>query len=131
MRRGLEVLLAGLLAGLAIGQAGCRSESRPWSPPDELKVKIISDAAFVRTEGGDYLDGYLAEYESEFQKRRMFMALELVRYDDGDRLIVTGRFNGDFVRWPSGDPAPAKVPVFEVEKAKPNVPTAPDIPPVK
>jgi hypothetical protein len=131
MRRGLERRLAVLLAGLAMAQAGCRSEHRSWTPPDELKVKIVSEAAFVRTDRGDYIDGYLAEYESEFQKRRMFMALEIVRYDDGDRLIVTGRFNGDFVRRPSDDPALAKVPVFEVEKAKPNVPAAPNIPAIK
>jgi len=131
MRRALEVLLLGLAFGSALGQAGCQSDGRPWVPPEEHKVKVVSEAAFARTSGGDYIDGYLAEYESEFQKRRMFMALEIVRYVNGDRLLVTGRFSGDFVRMASGDPALDKVPVFEVEKARPNVPTAPDIPALK
>lgn len=131
MRRGLEVLLAGLLAGLAIAQAGCGSGGRPWIPSEAHKVKVVSEAAFARTAGGDYVDGYFAEYESEFQKRRMFMALEIVRYVNGDRLLVTGRFSGDFVRMASGDPALDKVPVFEVEKARPDVPEAPDIPDIK
>jgi len=131
MRRGLEVLLPGLLLGLAIAQAGCQSGRRPWAPPEEHRVKVVSDAAFVRTTGGDYVDGYFAEYESEFLKQRMFMALEIPRYVRGDRLLVSGRFNGDFILMPSGGSAQDRAPVFEVEKSRLYVPRAPDVPTLK
>ncbi len=131
MRRALEILLPGLLLGLALAQAGCRSDSRPWAPPDELKVTIASDALFLRTRGGDYIDGCLADYEREFQKLRLFMALELTAYTKGERLIVTGRFTGDTVRAPYDGRTGEAVRVFEVERAKPYVPAAPDIPAIK
>lgn len=131
MRRALEILLPGLLVGLAIAQTGCQSDGRPWTEPEENKVRVVSDAAFVRTDRGDYIDGYVVEYESEFQPCRMFMAVELPRYVKGDRLLITGRPTGDFVRLPSADPAQGQVPVFEVEKAGPDVPKAPDVPPIK
>ena len=92
-----------LLLGLAFALSGCDSGSRTWVPPQEEQVTIISDAAFVRTGQGDFVDGYLAEYHTDFQKRRMFMALEIPHYLKGDRLIVTGRFTGDSVRMSSGD----------------------------
>jgi hypothetical protein len=131
MRRALEVLLLGLAFGSALGQAGCQSDGRPWVPSEEHKVKVVSEAAFVRTGRGDFVDGYLAEYHTDFKKQRIFMVLELPHYLKGERLIVTGRFSGDFVRMASGDPALDKVPVFEVEKARPDVPEAPDIPLLK
>lgn len=131
MRRTPEVLLASFLLGLALVQAGCRSDTRPWVPPQEYNATVVSDTAFVRTGRGDYVDGYLAEYELEFQKQRMFIALKLPRYLKGDRLIVAGRFTGDNVLMPIGGPDPEKVPVFEVEKAEPNIPKAPDIPTIK
>jgi len=124
-------LLTALLAGLAFMQAGCRSASRPWVPPEDCKVKILSDAAFVRTSRGDYVDGYLAEYNTDFQKERMFMVLEIPCYARDDRLIVTGRFTGDSVRMSFGDQKQEKVPVFLVERAKPNIPSVPGIPTLK
>ena len=131
MRSVLETLGLGLILGLALAQVGCRSDGRPWAPPDERKVTIASDALFLRTKGGDYVDGYLADYEWEFQKQRLFLALELTPYLKGDRLDVTGRFTGDTVRVSiEGRPA-EEVRVFEVERAKPNVPDAPDIPAIK
>ena len=128
LRRALEIIGPGLLLGLALVQAGCRSDSRPWEEPQDHKVTIISEAAFVRTGQGEYVDGYLVEYESEFERRRMFMVLEIARYHKNERLIVTGRLTDDSVRMVSGDPAGETVPVFLVERAEPNIPKAPDVP---
>jgi hypothetical protein len=131
MRRGLEVLWPGLLVGLAIAQAGCQSEGRSWVPPQDHKVTVVSDAAFVRTSRGDFVDGYLADYESEFQKRRMFMVLEIPRYLKGDRLVVTGRFTGDSVRLSFAGRPLEEARVFEVERAVPDVPKPPEIPAIR
>lgn len=131
MRRGLKVLLPGLLVGLAVVQAGCQSEGRPWVAPEEHRVRLVSDAEFIRTSQGDYVDGYLAEYESEFQVHRMFISMELLPYAKEDRLLVSVRRTGDFVRMPSEGPGQGRVPVFEVEKAQPDVPGAPDISTIK
>lgn len=130
-RPAAAALLAAALAGLVFSNAGCGSDWGSWTEPDELKVKVLSGAMFVRTDAGDYIEGCLAEYDKELRPARMFMALELPRYAASDRLVVTGRFEDDFVRIPGRDPAPDKVPVFDVDKAKPNVATAPDIPPIK
>lgn len=131
MRRAAKLLLPALVLGLGLAQAGCDSGLHEWVPPEDHNVKIVSAAAFVRTSQGEYVDGYLAEYEDQFRKQRMFMALEIQPYLEGDRLIVTGRFTGDTVRLPPGDRSRDEIPVFEVEQAKPNVPKAPDIPPRK
>jgi hypothetical protein len=131
VRRALKALWLTLILGLAFVQAGCRSGLHPWVPPEDCKVKIISDAAFVRTSQGDYVDGYLAEYNTDFRKERMFMALEIPHYLKGDRLIATGRFTGDSVRMSFGDQKQEKVPVFLVERAAPNIPSAPGIPTLK
>jgi hypothetical protein len=131
MRRALETLLLGLAFGSALGQAGCQSDGRPWVPPEEHRVKVVSEAAFVRTGRGDFVDGYLAEYHTDFKKQRMFMVLEIPHYLKGDRLIVTGRLTGDSVQLSFEAENDEKIPVFEVEKTRPNVPTAPDIPALK
>ncbi|MGZ5452864.1 MAG: hypothetical protein ACXW2R_01445 [Candidatus Aminicenantales bacterium] len=94
-------------------------------------MKIISDAASVRTSQGEYVEGYLAEYDAEFQKQRMFMTLEIAHYLKGERLIVTGRFTEDSVRMPLRDQNQENVSVFEVERAVLNIPKAPNIPPLK
>jgi hypothetical protein len=131
MGRAFRIFLPSLLLGLALAQAGCDAESRRWVPPQEHKVTIVSDATFVRTSRGDYVDGYLAVYDSEFQRQRMFMVLDIPHYLKGDRLILTGRFTDDSVRRPFGDRGPEEVRVFEVERAAPNVPAAPKIPTLK
>jgi len=131
MRRIIKTLWPTLLLGLAFVQAGCRSGLHPWVPPEECKVTIVSDAAFVRTGQGDHVDGYLAEYNTDFRKERMFMVLEITHYLKGDRLILNGRFTGDSVRMPFRDKKQEKVPVFLVERAKPNIPSVPVIPTLK
>lgn len=130
MNRAARILLPGLLVALAL-QAGCRSDVHPWVPPQGFKVTVASDPVFVRTVRGDYLDGYLADYESEFKKQRMFLAVEIPHYARGDRLIVQGRFIDDDVRSSFGGRAADNVRVFVVEEAEPNVPAAPDVPTIK
>lgn len=131
IRRVIEALEAGLLLGLALAQAGCQSDGRSWIPPDEHKVTIASEALFLRTQRGDYVDGYLASFESGFQRQRMFMTLELMPYLKGDRLVVTGRFAGDTVRVSFEGRPWEEVRVFKVERAKPSVPLEPVIPSIK
>ncbi|MEN6559964.1 MAG: hypothetical protein ABFD52_04220 [Acidobacteriota bacterium] len=128
-RRVPEILLTALLAGLAFLAAGCDPEGRSWIEPEDLEVKVLSGAMFVRTSRGDYVDGFLAEYTKDFETRRMFMAMEITRYVKGERLAVTGRFAGGSVRLAPGERARETVPVFEVERAAPRVSKAPDLPP--
>jgi len=101
------------------------------SGPRGRTMTIVSDAMFVRTAGGDYVDGYLADCESRFLKQRLFLALELTPYAKGDRLDVSGETSGDSVFLPSGRGVLEKVPVFEVARAEPNVPEVPAIPAIK
>jgi hypothetical protein len=129
MRRVLRVLGTGVLLALIAVQAGCHSDLHPWVEPEEHQVKILSDAEFVETRQGDFVDGYLAEYVTGFESKRVFLALEITRYLKGDRLTVTGRFVDDSVRM--ADLQPETVLVFEVERAQPTVPKAPDIPRLK
>lgn len=109
-----------LLAGLFL-QGGCGTSGEGWVPPEEHNVRIVSEAQFVRTRSGEYFDGYFAEYEDRFESKRMFMALDITRYDKGERLTVTGRFSDDHVGMPLDDRQAVDVPVFHVHKAAPVV----------
>lgn len=104
------------------------SESRPRALPRGQSMTLVSDAMFVRTARGDYVDGYLADYVSDFEKHRLFLVLEITPYAKGDRLDVSGQVGRDFVFLPAG---PEKIPLFEVERAVPNLPMAPGIPALK
>jgi hypothetical protein len=101
------------------------------SGPGGQAMTIRSDAMFVRTARGDYVDGYLADCESRFQKQKLFLALQLTPFVKGDRLDVLGETTGDSVLLPLGGGPLEKVPVFEVERAGPYVPAAPNIPGIK
>lgn len=127
MRHFRKVLLSAMIIGLLFLQFGCQPIFKPRAPVQEYKVKIISDAEFVRTRQGEYVDGYLAEYESQFQKRWMFIVLEIQKYMKDERLIVKGRLTEDFVRMSFRDQFDAEVPVFEVGRAVPD-PRGPDAP---
>jgi hypothetical protein len=59
------------------------------------------------------------------------MALETQKYVRDERLIVTGKLTGDFVRMSFKDRIDAKVPVLQVDKAAPNIPSNPTIPVLK
>ena len=102
-------------------QGGCGAAHEGRMPPQEHNVKIVSDAQFVRTRGGEHLDGYFAEYRVRFEKKRMFMAFDITRYDKGEWLTVTGRFANDHVQMPLGDGGAVDVPVFHVRRAAPVV----------
>lgn len=110
--------------------AGPLPELRSRSGPKGQIMTIVSDASFVRTVGGDYVDGYFADCESDFQKQRLFLVMELTPFAKGDRLDVSGETRGDSVVVPSAG-VPMKVAVFDVRRAAPNVPAFPAIPAVK
>jgi hypothetical protein len=131
VRRVNRGLLPAIVIGLAFVQAGCQSHFEPWVPDEDHKVTIISDAKFVRTSRGEYVDGYLAKFQSQFEQQWMFMVLEIPHYLKGERVIVTGRFIDDSVRMSIDDQSPEKVPVFKVESARPNIPSASDVPALK
>ena len=128
MRYFANGLLPVMIMGSIFLQIGCQSGFKPGIPDQTYKVKVVSDAEFVRTRHGEYVDGYLAECESQFQKQRMFIALEIQKYTKDDRLIVTGRPTQDFVRMSFEDLVDAEVPVFRVGRAEPSIPTAPNVP---
>lgn len=131
MRRGPKILLAGQLVGLALLLADCKSTFRTWVPPETHNITITSDALFVRTSEGDYVDGYLAEYQSEFRKERMFIVLELPHYVKGERLIMSGRPANATVQIELDGRAYEGVPAYIVERASPNIPSVPKIPTLK
>ena len=110
--------------------AGALPELRSRSGPKGQVMTVVSEAAFVRTAGGDYVDGYFADCEADFQRTRLFLAMELTPFAKGDRLDVSGETTGDSVVVPAAG-LPVKVAVFEVRRAAPNVPAAPAIPAVK
>lgn len=117
-----------LLAGLFL-HGGCGTSGEGWVPPEEHNVRIVSEAQFVRARSGEYFDGYFAEYQMRFESKRMFMALDITRYDKGERLTVTGRFADDHVPMPLDGGAAVDVPVFHVQKAAPVVWSDPKLPP--
>ncbi len=131
MRHLVKAPVPAMIMGSIFLQIGCQSGLKPGIPDQTYKVKIASDAELVRTRHGEYVDGYLAECESRFQKQWMFIALEIQKYVKDDRLIVTGRPTEDFVRMSSKSLVDAEVPVFRVGRAEPNIPSAPNVPMLK
>lgn len=131
MPRAPKILLAVQLPALAFLLAGCQSQIRPWTPPEELKVMLVSDALFIRTSEGDYVDGYLAEYESSFRKERMFMVLTLPHFLKGDRLVMEGTPTEATVRIALDGRIYDRIRIYVVQRASPNVPSAPNIPTLK
>ena len=124
-------LLPGMIIGSLFLQIGCQAGFKPGVPEQTYTVKLISDAEFVRTHRGEYVDGYLVEADLEFQRQWMFMALEIQKYERDERLIVSGKLTGDFVRMSFKDQVDAEVPVFRVDRAAPNIPSSPTIPVLK
>jgi hypothetical protein len=117
--------------GRSLSPAVDLAESRPRALLPGQNMTIVSDALFVRTGQGDYVDGYLAEYYTDFRRERMFIVMEIARYLKGERLKVIGEFTGDSVRITLEDQEQEKVPVFLVERAAPNIPQAAQIPRLK
>ena len=114
-----KILLLAMLFGLLFPQVDCQPFFKKKAPAQDYKVKIISDAKFVRTRHGENLDGYLVEYELRFQKQWMFIVLEIQKYRKGDRLIVSGRFTDDYVRMSPDNQIDADISVFHVQRAEP------------
>ena len=131
MRHLKGVLLPGLIIGSLFLQIGCQAGFKQGIPDQTYTVKLISGAEFVLTFRGEYLDGYLVEADEQFQRQLMFMALETQKYVRDERLEVSGRLTGDFVRISFKDWIGAKVPVLQVDRAAPNIPLSPTIPVLK
>ena len=110
-------------AALSIGFLSCllccRDYPHGGAEVQEFEVKILSEAESVRTRLGERLTGYLAEYELDFAKHRVFLALEIHKYEKDERLTVKGVLAEDSVRIPYGDLPAADVPVLHVRKAAP------------
>jgi len=112
-------LALALFCGLLASSLCCRDYPRRGSEVLELDLKILKDAESVRTRQGERLGGYLAEYEENFQKQRIFISLEILKYAKGERLTVRGSIADDSVRISYGDQPAADIPVFYVRKAAP------------
>jgi hypothetical protein len=91
----------------------------------DANIRILTDPMSVRTRGGERLDGYLAEYVFEYERHRIFVALEIPKYVKDERLTVKARSTQDTVLTAFGDQPEAEYPVFEVLKAEPYVPEKP------
>ncbi len=94
-------------------------QARPGLRDFEAEVKILKDAEPVRSRLGERLAGYLAEYEVDFEARRAFLSLEILKYEKGERLMVRGDIGKDTVRVSYGDPPVLEVPIVYVVKAGP------------
>lgn len=97
----------------------CQEFPHRGSEIKEFEVKILKEAESVRTRQGERLAGYLAEYEEDFQARRIFLSLEILRYEKGERLTVKGSIAEDSVRLAYGGQPALEVPVVYVRKAGP------------
>jgi hypothetical protein len=119
MNCGKKIMLVATLFGLLFSTVSCQDFLKEGVPVEEFEVNILTEAESVRTRLGDYLGGYLAEYELDFQKHRIFAAFEIQKYEKGERLRVIGRFTDDYVRMSYGDQINADFPVFRIQRAKP------------
>ena len=122
MSRPRRIHLAALLFGYLLPLLGCQGLPHGGASVEGFEVTILTDAISVRTQPGEYLEGYLAEYDSRLEKHRVFMALEIQKYVKGERLTVRGRFVDDSVRLAFGDQWDAEVPVFHILRAGPASP---------
>jgi len=135
--RGLDLLTpafpvfaAAALSGFLLAFAACQDmPRRREGPSQELEVTVLSDALTLLTRGGDRVAGYVGEYTLDFEKHRVFMALEIQKYVKGERLAVKGNLLEDTVRAAvrAGE-AETDLRVFRVTRAGPApVPPIPDI----
>ncbi len=115
-RRSIRFALA---CGLLASFIGCQDFSRRGGEDVEFEVKILKDAEAVRSRLGERLSGYLAEYEKDFQARKVFLSLEILKYEKGERLSVKGGLSEDTVSISYGGQLAADVPVLYVRKAGP------------
>jgi hypothetical protein len=114
-----KILMTALLCGLLLIFAACQDFPERGGDVRDFDVKILTEARAVRSRQGERLTGYLAEYESDFEKRPIFMSLEIVKYEKGERLTVKGILVDDSVRLLYGDQVNADIPVVHVLEARP------------
>jgi len=119
MNCGEKVLAMAVLIGLLFPLISCEHFPERGAPVVEFEVKVLTEPKSVRTKLGDYVSGYLAEYNWDFQKDTIFMALEIQRYEKGERLGVRGSFTDDFASISYGGRMNASFRVFHVKKAAP------------
>ena len=122
MSRSRTIRLAAVLFGFLLPLLGCQGLPHGGASAEGFEVKILTDVTSVRTRLGEYLEGYLAEYDSHLEKHRVFMALDIQKYVKGERLTVRGRFVDDSVRISYGDQMNTEVPVFRILRAAPAPP---------
>jgi hypothetical protein len=108
-----------LLLSLFLPLFGCQPRANRSGPVEDLNIRVLTDSMSVRTRGGERLDGYLAEYVSAYEKHRIFIALEILKYEKDERLTVMGSFGKDAVGLSFGDQPETEFPVFEIIKAEP------------
>jgi hypothetical protein len=101
---------------------GCQPLAERRGSVEGFEVNILTNGKSIRSRLGEVLTGYLAEYELNLQKHRIFISFELLRYGKGERLTVRGWFVDDSVRMSFGDQVNGEVPVFHVLRAAPASP---------
>lgn len=114
-----KVCSMAVLIGLLFPLAGCEQFPERGAHVVEFEVKVLTEAKSVRTKLGDYVAGYLVEYNWDFLKGTVFMALEIQRYEKDERLAVRGSFTDDFASISYGGRMNASFQVFHVQKAAP------------
>jgi hypothetical protein len=121
MNCGEKVLAMAVLIGFLFPLVRCEQFPERGAPVVEFEVKVLTEAKSVRTKLGDYVAGYLAEYNWDFQKDTIFMALEIQKYEKDERLAVKGSFTDDFAYISYGGRINASFRVFHVQKAAPPI----------
>jgi hypothetical protein len=114
-----RIVAAALAVGLLSFLVCCQDYPHRGAEVKEFDIKILKEAESVRSRQGERLAGYLAEYEEYFQARRIFLSLEILKYEKGERLNVKGALSEDTVRISCGGQPAADVPVLFVRKAAP------------
>jgi len=110
---------AALAWGVVLTLACCGG-SQPEQAAEglEFAANLLTDATYVHTRLGDYYAGYLVRCEINFVPRRVFIAMELPKYEKGERLMVEGSFAEDSVRVSYENRVDTNIPLFIVRSAK-------------
>jgi hypothetical protein len=109
-----------VLAWGAVLALACCGGSQPEQAAEglEFAANLLTGATYVPTRLGDYYAGYLVRCEINFVPRRVFIALELPKYEKGERLRVEGSFAEDSVRVSYENRVDTNIPLFIVRSAK-------------
>ncbi|MGA2532561.1 MAG: hypothetical protein ABSG19_05935 [Candidatus Aminicenantales bacterium] len=126
MSRAQRIRFTAVLFGFLFPLVNCQPFPARKGPVDKFDINVLTNAQSIRTRLGGVLAGYLAEYELNLQKHRVFISLEILKYRKGERLTVRGRFVDDSVRISYGDQMNAEVPVFHILRAAPAPPATPE-----